>query len=519
METFLKRVEPAVNGKEGEVEIADGSRSGEINHNESPSGVEEKLEDSVSITAPSVFESVDTSSRDPRLNRRSSPPPHRLAGKKAASADRPPPLPADNPRPTASTSRSAASATSAVPSENSESRQSSHQPTDESSASRMNRGESAVSRSSHQISTNRKRKSTDPPVLSYYGSQQLSSQQKKHKKKSKADDPPETFPKLSWHEKIDEVYRHFPDLSPAPEPTQLSRNQVSRDIQQPVKPATPSLPPSDATTQLAMQLAERATDLSFDKQPSKSQFYRGATYRMHKADFVKVEGTPLDDRFKILMGKGYPSDQVRVSDRRLKELEMSVGKALQVSGYIHWFTATAARELPVLPPDLPPTGSVPIPGTSVHMADGFFDSLGEAILDMDRLLLWLSAQIIFLRRTAYIKQLPQNTESAVKDQLYSAPLFGETLFGEPLQRAIADRDEAMARKRNEDLVHLTTSASPRRGRPNQQQARSPRSPRTPRKRQFDGRNNFGNAPNTPRKTDTPRTPAKSPRRGRGQRRV
>ena len=213
---------------------------------------------------------------------------------------------------------------------------------------------------------------------------------------------------------------------------------------------------------LATQLSERVEALKFDKQPSRSQFYRGAPYKIHNGDFTRPEGTPLDENFRDLMGKGVPSEQIRISDNRLKDIDISIFKALQVSAYIHWFAATAFRQLPTLAPDSEPNQSTPIANTALHTVALFSHSLGEAVLDLDRHLLWMVSQLTLLRRTAYIKQLPNNMDSKM-DQLYLAPLFKGNLFGEALTEAIEKRDHDLERRKNADIHTIAAkAASPRR---------------------------------------------------------
>ena len=363
----------------------------------------------------------------------------------------------------------------------------------------------------------RKRKSTDPPQLSYYGLQPRSSRSKRSR--TDKEESESGYHGMSWTEKINEVYRHFLDIPFPPSQSAPLQNSVSLLMVPPLDSATASLPPSESTSLLASQLSERVEGLKFDKQPSRSQFYRGAPYKIHNGDFTKPEGTPLDENFRDLMGKGVPSEQIRISDVRLKDIEVSIHKALQVSAYIHWFAATAFRQLPTLAPDSEPQQSTPIPNTALHTAALFSHSLGEAVLDLDRHLLWMISQLTLIRRTAYIKQLPNNTDSKIKDQLYSAPLFKASLFGDSLSEAINKRDQDLDRRNKVDIHTIAAkAASPRRP----QNQVPPRSPRTPKNRQqTDFRNNSG--PNTPNRNrsqnqDKPRTPAKSPRRGRGQKR-
>ena len=297
---------------------------------------------------------------------------------------------------------------------------------------------------------------------------------------------------------------------PAPAPKAISH--IARSTQKEASIVAASLPPPASTALLVKQLEDRVKDLKFDKQPSRSSFHRGAVYKVHDGPCSRSDPSTLDEEFKHLMGKGSPSDQIKVHDSRMKDIETSILKALQVSTYIHWFTATTAKEFPVLQPDADPHKSTPIPNSALHTADDFFDSLGEAVLDLDRHLLWMWSQLTLIRRTSYIKQLPGNIDPMVKDKLYSAPIFGVTLFGERVQGAIEKRDQALERKKNEDFHQFVTQASPRQNR-SYSKPQTPRSPRTPRKGNQRDNNNY-----TPRKKDQPRTPAKSPWKGRGQKR-
>ena len=271
-----------------------------------------------------------------------------------------------------------------------------------------------------------------------------------------------------------------------------------------------SLPPHDSTAVLAAHLSDKVAALGFDKQPSRSSFYRGASYKIHDGDFARPEGTPLDEGFKKLLGKGTLSEQIKIHDSRIKDIETSMHKAMQTSSYIHWFAATAARQLPNLQEDSLPTDSSSIPNSALHTAFALFDSLGDAVLDLDKHLLWMNAQLTLLRRTSYIKQLPQNIDPRIKDRLYSAPLFGKHLFGPRVDEALKERDLDLERKRSEDIHNLAMAASPRR--PRGQTSQSPRTP----SRRYNQSRGF----TTPKKQDKSPAPSRGGRgRGRGQRRV